>query len=34
VTSNLALKIESRDHSRGRDSWVNPAHRVPKSFVL
>ncbi|MGA8236043.1 MAG: hypothetical protein WB918_05945, partial [Candidatus Sulfotelmatobacter sp.] len=34
VTSNLAPKIKSRDHGRGRDGWVNPTHRAPKSFVL
>jgi hypothetical protein len=33
VTSDLALKIKSRNHSRGRDSRVNPPRRVSKSFL-
>jgi hypothetical protein len=33
VTSDLAPKIKSRNHSRGRDSRVNPHRRASKSFV-
>jgi hypothetical protein len=33
VTSDLVLKTKSRNHSRGRDSRVNPHRRASKSFL-
>ena len=34
VTSDLARKINSRNHGRGRDGWPTPIRDALKSFVV
>ena len=34
VTSDLASKIKSRNHGRGRDGWQRPIRYALKSFVV
>jgi hypothetical protein len=34
VTSDLAPKLKSRNHGRGRDGWQKPIRRARKSFAV